>query len=77
MPIYEYRCRACGHTSEELRAPDRADAPVTCACGGSDTVRLPSLVARSGAGGAAGELPMAGGATAGGGGGCCGGGCCA
>jgi putative FmdB family regulatory protein len=78
MPIYEYRCRACGHTSEELRAPDRADAPVDCVCGEADTVRLPSLVARSGAGAVGSELPMAGGGAgaAGAGGGCCGGGCC-
>jgi putative FmdB family regulatory protein len=77
MPIYEYRCRACGHTSEELLSPDRADAPVDCVCGEADTVRLPSLVARSGAVGS--ELPMAGGgaaSAAGAGGGCCGGGCC-
>jgi putative FmdB family regulatory protein len=78
MPIYEYRCRACGHTSELLRPVDRADAPVDCDCGETDTVRLPSLIARGQGAGA--ELPMAGGAPAGGapaGGGCCGGGCCA
>jgi putative FmdB family regulatory protein len=80
MPIYEYRCRACGHTSEELRSPDLADAPLDCACGEADTVRLPSLVARNGASAAlGGELPMAGGGggpSASAGGGCCGGGCC-
>jgi putative FmdB family regulatory protein len=76
MPIYEYRCRACGHTTEELRAPDAADAPVTCPCGEADTVRLPSLVARSAPTGPGAELPMAGGGGAAAGGGCCGGGCC-
>jgi putative FmdB family regulatory protein len=77
MPLYDYRCRACGHTTEELRSPDLADAPARCVCGGDDTVRLPSLVARRGAA-VGSELPMAGGggsATTGGGG-CCGGGCC-
>jgi putative FmdB family regulatory protein len=76
MPIYEYRCRACGHTAEELRAPDQADAPVTCVCGRTDSVRLPSLVARSSSSGVGAELPMAGGGGGAGGGGCCGGGCC-
>jgi putative FmdB family regulatory protein len=75
MPIYEYRCRACGHTAEELRSPAQADAPVTCACGHTDSVRLPSLVARSATGDPGAELPMAGGGGAAGGG-CCGGGCC-
>lgn len=69
MPIYEYRCRACGDTIEELRPAARADAPADCGCGQPDTVRLPSLIARGGA-----DLPLAGGH--GGGGGCCGGGCC-
>ncbi len=73
MPIYEYRCRACGHTTEELRSLAQADDPVTCACGVGDTVRLPSLVARRAE--VTDALPMA---TGGGGGagGCCGGGCC-
>jgi putative FmdB family regulatory protein len=75
MPIYEYRCRACGHTSEELRSPDLADAPVTCGCGATDSARLPSLVARGTATGVGAELPMAGGGGAATGG-CCGGGCC-
>jgi putative FmdB family regulatory protein len=69
MPLYEYRCRACGDTLEELRSADAADEPVPCGCGVADTVRLPSMIARSGGD----ELPL----TGGGGGGCCGGGCCA
>lgn len=68
MPIYEYRCRACGDTREELRPVTDADAPVMCPCGTSDTVRLPSMIARSGGA----ELPVTGGDA----GGCCGGGCC-
>lgn len=67
MPVYEYRCRACGDTFEELRQAADADAPVACACGEADVARLPSMIAPRGAGG---ELPMAGG------GGCCGGGAC-
>lgn len=67
MPLYEYRCQACGDTHEELRGVAEADAPVVCACGKSDTIRLPSLIARAGGD----ELPMAG--T---GGGCCGAGGC-
>jgi putative FmdB family regulatory protein len=78
MPIYEYRCRACGRTDEVLRPLAAADDAVTCTCGASDSVRLPSLVARTTTVGAVGaELPMAGGgASAPAGGGCCGGGCC-
>jgi putative FmdB family regulatory protein len=72
MPIYEYRCRACGDTFDELRPPGEADAPVTCACGAEDSARLPSLIAR----GSGGELPLAGAPQPAGGGGCCGGGCC-
>lgn len=74
MPIYEYRCRACGDTSEHLRSVGAADDVVDCRCGAGDVVRLPSLVARRGTVG--GELPMAGGSAAPAGGGCCGGGCC-
>jgi putative FmdB family regulatory protein len=70
MPLYEYRCRSCGDTFERLRPQADADEPADCACDRSDTVRLPSLIARGAGGGA--ELPMAGGAGAG----CCGGGCC-
>jgi putative FmdB family regulatory protein len=34
MPIYEYRCRACGAVSEHLQ-PMGSDAPGPCeACGG-------------------------------------------
>ena len=34
MPVYEYRCRACGATEEHLQ-PMGSDAPGPCeACGG-------------------------------------------
>jgi len=65
MPIYEYRCRACGATFEELRPAASADEPVGCACGDTDVARLPSLIAAA----SGDELPMAGG------GGGCGGAC--
>lgn len=65
MPIYEFRCRACGATFDELRPADRADDSAVCGCGADDTVRLLSLIARP-----------TGAAPAGDGGGCCGGGCC-
>ncbi|MDX1657917.1 MAG: zinc ribbon domain-containing protein [Nitriliruptorales bacterium] len=64
MPLYEYRCSSCGDTREVLRGVDDADDPVGCACGQPDTVRLPSLIARSGGS----DLPVAGG--------CCGAGAC-
>ena len=75
MPMYEYRCRACGHTFDRLRPASDADAPVACDCGSDDTARLMSMIARRSAGAA---LPMAGGSApaASSGGGCCGGGCC-
>lgn len=72
MPIYEYRCRTCGDTFEELRPAAEADAPVACGCGHADTTRLPSLIAR---GSRETSLPVTTGGGAGGGGGCCGGAC--
>jgi putative FmdB family regulatory protein len=76
MPIYEYRCRACGTTAEELRSLDRADVPTACSCGATDRVRLPSLIARGTATAGAGLPLVAGSDAPAGGGGCCGGGCC-
>lgn len=82
MPMYEYRCRACGHTFDRLRPASEADQPAPCDCGSSDTARLLSMIARRPTGAA---LPMAGGSTGSAGatgasgaptGGCCGGGCC-
>ena len=72
MPIYEYRCLACGAEFEQLvRASDTAACPF---CESAQLERKLSVT--SFAGGSSGEpagraLPM----TAGGGGGCCGGGC--
>ncbi|MGH3443064.1 MAG: FmdB family zinc ribbon protein [Nitriliruptorales bacterium] len=66
MPMYEYRCRACGETFEALRSQGEADAPVACCRGHEDTIRLLSLVARP-----AGTSEPA----ASGGGACCAAGC--
>lgn len=30
MPLYEYRCDACGRTFEELRSSSEADAAIEC-----------------------------------------------
>lgn len=47
MPLYEYRCRECGKTFEELVTV--AEQPVTCpACGSSDVERLLSMFAACG-----------------------------
>lgn len=41
MPLYEYRCRDCGHQFEALV---REAPPAGCtACGSADIVRCPSL----------------------------------
>lgn len=46
MPMYEYECRACGHTSESLRPIRDADAAMTCdACGSTKTARAHSVFA--------------------------------
>ena len=50
MPLYEYRCRACGRTFEELRRLSEADLPVECPeCAGTETERLLSTFATAGA----------------------------
>lgn len=33
MPIYEYKCEACGEVVEESRRVEERDESVTCACG--------------------------------------------
>lgn len=46
MPIYEYRCAACGCKFERLRSMSAADSPTTCPdCGGSSAERLLSRFA--------------------------------
>lgn len=42
MPIYEYRCRACGHEFDKLQRMN-AEAPPCSACGEPQTERKVSL----------------------------------
>jgi putative FmdB family regulatory protein len=69
MPIYEFRCRACGATFEERRAMADAEGPASCPDGHLDTTRLLSVFAAT-RGASAGPAP-----APSGGGGCCGGAC--
>ncbi|GAA2743777.1 MULTISPECIES: FmdB family zinc ribbon protein [Kitasatospora] len=73
MPRYDFRCRSCGDTFELSRPMARSGDPAACPQGHTDTVKLLSTVAVTGAAGAA-AAPRP--AAGGGGGGCCGGGCC-
>ena len=58
MPIYEYRCRACGHEFEALVLP--ASAPPACtSCNGSELERLLSGFAVSSDGTRAAHLSAA------------------
>lgn len=48
MPLYEYRCRHCDRTFEELRRLSEADLPAECPqCEGTETERLLSAFATS------------------------------
>jgi putative FmdB family regulatory protein len=70
MPIYDYRCAACGSEFERLV---RSDTKVSCPeCQGSRLERLLSLTARPARGGKPADLSRLGSPL---GGGCCGGGC--
>lgn len=47
MPIYEYRCEACGRVSNVFVRSARAEVSATCEhCGGMDLKRLMSRVSR-------------------------------
>ncbi|NOT24699.1 MAG: zinc ribbon domain-containing protein [Acidobacteria bacterium] len=46
MPIFEYRCRVCGHHFEVLSLPSSASTPPACAsCQSLDVEKLLSLFA--------------------------------
>ncbi|MGD8451245.1 MAG: zinc ribbon domain-containing protein [Phycisphaerae bacterium] len=46
MPIYEYRCEACGRTFEQLVRSARAERDVRCShCGADRPVRQMSVIA--------------------------------
>ncbi len=60
MPVYEYRCRACGKNTEDLvLAGDAADYVPECAhCGSGDLARLlSSFAAHGGKGHASSDAP--------------------
>ncbi|HKL09978.1 MAG TPA: zinc ribbon domain-containing protein [Clostridia bacterium] len=43
MPIYEYRCKACGQTFDKLSSISEKDDMKTCPyCGKDDSVKLVS-----------------------------------
>jgi putative FmdB family regulatory protein len=45
MPIYEYRCGACGQRFEELVSASNEDVLPCPSCGSAETVRLYSSFA--------------------------------
>ncbi len=52
MPLYEYQCRKCGHSFEELRRMADADEARECPkCGAKKTERQFSTFASGGCGG--------------------------
>jgi putative FmdB family regulatory protein len=66
MALYEFRCRTCGDVFEIRRPMQEAGSSASCPQGHTDTVKLLSTFARTGAAvGAPGPV----------GGGCCGGAC--
>jgi putative FmdB family regulatory protein len=67
MALYEFRCRTCDDVFEVRRPMTEAAASAVCPDGHTDTVKLLSVFARTGASGAVASMPA--------GGGCCGGGC--
>ncbi len=51
MPIYEFRCRACGSVEEAIRPLGDTGEDLTCrACGRGPMVKVPSTFATAGAG---------------------------
>ena len=71
MPLYEFRCRACGSTFTQQRPMSESGNAANCPQGHSDTVRLLTM-----AGFARKASESASAAKAGPKAGCCGGGCC-
>ncbi|MEX0774336.1 MAG: zinc ribbon domain-containing protein [Phycisphaeraceae bacterium] len=60
MPVYEYTCDKCEHTTEALRKMADADEPIKCEqCGSTRTRRAHSVFATATASGASeSSLPM-------------------
>ncbi|MGC4114350.1 MAG: zinc ribbon domain-containing protein [Myxococcales bacterium] len=68
MPLYEFKCRTCGHTFEELIRNHADEADAACpTCGTKDVQRLLSTTSL-------GFVSVAGGGASTGSGGGCGGG---
>ena len=83
MPLYEFLCRDCEHSYEDLVSMDDVGGQTCPDCRSGDVVKLysPFAVHGSSTGGSDVSASMMGGscmpgpAGGGGGGGCCGGGC--
>jgi putative FmdB family regulatory protein len=66
MPMYEYRCEACGQLFEELRRLQDADAEAACPkCESTRAPRVMSATNHVSSGAPAGGCPMRSGAVAG------------
>ncbi len=60
MPIYDYRCSACGHRFEALLLSRAQHAPACPACGAPEVEKQPSVFGvSSGTGGSASAAPRA------------------
>lgn len=57
MPIYEYRCEACGHVTEALVRSSRARKPKCGQCGSPKTSKIFSTFGVSIGVGSAGDFP--------------------
>jgi putative FmdB family regulatory protein len=69
MPLYEFRCRACGTTFTVQRPMIASSDPAACPEGHPDTTRLLSMAGTIAGSRTDTPEPRSGG--------CCGGGCCA
>lgn len=56
MPLYEYRCKACGKTMELLLSNSK-DSPACKYCGGKDMTKLMSPFSTSGESKTGGDFP--------------------
>jgi putative FmdB family regulatory protein len=55
MPIYEYKCPACGDVFEQMRPMSQATNPAPCPSCKTESPRTVSRLARAGAGSSGGE----------------------
>ncbi len=69
VPTYEFRCHECATTFDVRRPMSASSEPAICPDGHTNTVKLLSTIALTGAAGDGASMPV------GGGGGCCGGAC--